>query len=193
MTIHTVVWSTPLQFVTDVTNDEREIGEHSDSAQACSPKSDRGMTRLFSPANSPYLSISNAYMLVRRSLERVVLVEPWLEHSTLVVTGYKGGGQISVRHVDIGGAEGYEGGSLDQKIRHGPFYEDKFCHYFHTLYSTLRQMHGCGLVVWDIKPPNILLDPFDLPVLADFGITEVVNTSTQRLHTSIRSTFNYMV
>jgi serine/threonine protein kinase len=42
-------------------------------------------------------------------------------------------------------------------------------------------------VVRDIKPPNILFDSFDQPVLADFGIAEVVSLST-----SIKDTFNYM-
>ena len=44
-----------------------------------------------------------------------------------------------------------------------------------------------------VRKPNILFDSFDQPVLADFGITEVVSTSTRRLHTSIRGTFNYIV
>ncbi len=86
----------------------------------------------------------------------------------------------------------YEGGSLDRKIRDGPLDADKICRYAHALCSALRQLHGCGLVVRDIKPPNILFDSFDQPVLADFGIAEVVSTATRRLPTSIKGTFNYM-
>jgi serine/threonine protein kinase len=86
----------------------------------------------------------------------------------------------------------YEGGSLDKKIRDGPLDADKICRYAHILCGALRQLHGCGLVVRDIKSPNILFDSFDQPVLADFGIAEVVSTATQGLHTGIRGTFNYM-
>jgi mitogen-activated protein kinase kinase kinase len=86
----------------------------------------------------------------------------------------------------------YEGGSLDKKIQDGPLDADKICRYAHALLCALRQLHGCGLVVRDIKPPNILFDSFDQPVLADFGIAEVVSTATRRLPTSIKGTFNYM-
>jgi mitogen-activated protein kinase kinase kinase len=86
----------------------------------------------------------------------------------------------------------YEGGSLDKRIRDGTLDADKICRYAHVLCSALRQLHGCGLVVRDIKPPNILFDSFDQPVLADFGIAEVVSTATRRLPTSIKGTFNYM-
>jgi len=86
----------------------------------------------------------------------------------------------------------YEGGSLDKRIRDGTLDADKICRYAHVLCSALRELHGCGLVVRDIKPPNILFDSFDQPVLADFGIAEVVSTATQRVPTSIKGTFNYM-
>jgi mitogen-activated protein kinase kinase kinase len=86
----------------------------------------------------------------------------------------------------------YEGGSLDKRIRDGTLDADKICRYAHVLCSALRELHGCGLVVRDIKPPNILFDSFDQPVLADFGIAEVVSTATRRLPTSIKGTFNYM-
>jgi len=86
----------------------------------------------------------------------------------------------------------YEGGSLEKKIRDGPLDTDKICSYAHALCCALGHLHGCGLVVWDIKPPNILFDSFDQPVLADFGITEVVSTAARCLPTSIKVTFNYM-
>ncbi len=85
----------------------------------------------------------------------------------------------------------YEGGSLARKITDGSLDADKIRRYSHALCQALRQLHGCGLVVRDIKPPNILFDSFDQPVLADFGIAEVVSTAT-RHHTSIKGTFSYM-
>jgi serine/threonine protein kinase len=86
----------------------------------------------------------------------------------------------------------YEGGSLDKKIRDGTLDADKICRYAHVLCSALRQLHACGLLVRDIKPPNILFDSFDQPVLADFGIAVVVSTATRRHNTSMQGTLNYM-
>ena len=34
----------------------------------------------------------------------------------------------------------------------------------HSLFRTLRQLHESGLVVQDIKPPNILIDHYNEPV-----------------------------
>ena len=62
------------------------------------------------------------------------------------------------------------------------------------LFRTLRQLHApeCGVVVRDIKPPNILLDAYDEPVLADFGIAEIMRTVSRVPQTSMKGTFNYM-
>ena len=39
-----------------------------------------------------------------------------------------------------------------------------------SLCRTLSQLHAAGVVVQDIKPQNVLLDQYDEPVFADFGI-----------------------
>jgi serine/threonine protein kinase len=46
-------------------------------------------------------------------------------------------------------------------------------------------------VLRDIKPPNILLDAYDQPVFADFGIAVFLQTTVHR-GTSIAGTWNYM-
>ena len=60
------------------------------------------------------------------------------------------------------------------------------------LCMTLEQLHEVGVVVQDIKPENILLDNFNKPVFADFGISSVVSRTTSINPTSIKGTFNYM-
>eukprot|EP00035_Acanthoeca_spectabilis_P027276 m.465989 g.465989 ORF g.465989 m.465989 type:complete len:582 (+) comp24785_c0_seq1:29-1774(+) len=62
----------------------------------------------------------------------------------------------------------------------------------HALFRTLGQLHAAGIVVQDIKPPNILLDEYDRPVLADFGISVLVSRTTRVVPTSVKGTFNYM-
>ena len=40
-----------------------------------------------------------------------------------------------------------------------------------SLCRTLAELHEAGVVVQDIKPANVLLDQYDEPVFADFGIS----------------------
>ena len=89
--------------------------------------------------------------------------------------------------------------SLDACIREAiaggsPLDEERVSTWSIKLFNTLRQLHApeCGVVVRDIKPPNILLDAYDEPVLADFGIAEIVRTMSRVPQTSMKGTLNYM-
>jgi len=62
----------------------------------------------------------------------------------------------------------------------------------HALSRTLEQLHAAGVIVKDIKPENVLMDEFGQPVLADFGISEVVTRTTRIMPTSVQGTFSYM-
>jgi hypothetical protein len=62
----------------------------------------------------------------------------------------------------------------------------------HALSRTLQQLHAAGVIVKDVKPENVLMDEFDQPVLADFGISDVVTRTTRIMPTSMQGTFNYM-
>ena len=69
--------------------------------------------------------------------------------------------------------------------------EERVRRYAESLSRTLQELHESGLVLRDIKPPNILLDAFDQPVFADFGIALFLQTTVHR-GTSIAGTWNYM-
>jgi hypothetical protein len=62
----------------------------------------------------------------------------------------------------------------------------------HTLSQTLMQLHAAGVIVKDIKPENVLMDEFGQPVLADFGISDVVTRTICIVPTNMEGTFNYM-
>ena len=69
--------------------------------------------------------------------------------------------------------------------------EERVCRYAESLSRTPQELHKRGLVLRDIKPPNILLDAYDQPVFTDFGIAVILQTSVHR-GTSIAGTWNYM-
>ena len=58
--------------------------------------------------------------------------------------------------------------------------------------TPVEQLHRAGVVVQDIKPQNVLLDAYGSPVLADFGIADVIGRTTKVMPTSVKGTFNYM-
>jgi hypothetical protein len=69
--------------------------------------------------------------------------------------------------------------------------EERVRRYAESLSRTLQELHESGLVLRDIKPPNILLDAYDQPVFADFGIAVILQNTVHR-GTSIAGTWNYM-
>lgn len=84
--------------------------------------------------------------------------------------------------------------SLKEKIDAGEFEgnQGEVRRVAHSLCRTLAQLHAAGVVLQDIKPQNVLLDQYDLPVLADFGIANVITRTTKVMPTSVQGTFNYM-
>ena len=62
----------------------------------------------------------------------------------------------------------------------------------YSLCRSLRELHDCGLVLRDVKPSNILLDAYNEPVFADFGISQIISTHQQVNDTSIKGSYAYM-
>lgn len=63
-----------------------------------------------------------------------------------------------------------EGGSLADRLRDGPVPVDKVVRYGVALGRALDAAHQHGILHLDVKPGNVLLDRWDQPQLADFGI-----------------------
>ncbi|KAG1680540.1 hypothetical protein FOA52_014987 [Chlamydomonas sp. UWO 241] len=56
----------------------------------------------------------------------------------------------------------------------------------------LGELHAKGIVAMDVKPDNILMTEFNAAVLADFGISKVLESTTSAQQSQIRGTFCYM-
>ncbi|KAG1680543.1 hypothetical protein FOA52_014990 [Chlamydomonas sp. UWO 241] len=63
----------------------------------------------------------------------------------------------------------------------------------HNIWRPLRELHDKGIVAIDVKPDNILMTEFNATVLADFGISKVLASTTSAQQTQIRGTFCYML
>jgi eukaryotic-like serine/threonine-protein kinase len=64
------------------------------------------------------------------------------------------------------------------KVLERPLSVPAAIHFGWQLCEGLEQLHGCGIVVRDLKPSNILVDVRGHLVLSDFGIAKVGDTDT---------------
>jgi serine/threonine protein kinase len=57
----------------------------------------------------------------------------------------------------------------------------------------LGELHAMGIVAMDLKPDNILMTDSDVAVLADFGISKVLEATTAATSTALgfRGTYAY--
>jgi len=64
--------------------------------------------------------------------------------------------------------------SVGKVCREGGMTEARAFRYAATLCSTLEQLHGIGIVHRDLKPDNLLLTESDELVVADFGVSKLI-------------------
>lgn len=76
----------------------------------------------------------------------------------------------------------YEGGStLDRLQRNGPLPVDDVLQWAIQVAGALETGHRAGVLHRDVKPGNILLTPYDVPVLTDFGLSIVAETQERSM------------
>jgi non-specific serine/threonine protein kinase/serine/threonine-protein kinase len=66
------------------------------------------------------------------------------------------------------------GGSLAERIARGRLGDDEVVQLGDALASALAAVHARGLVHGDVKPGNVLFTEAGVPMLADFGVAQVV-------------------
>lgn len=69
------------------------------------------------------------------------------------------------------------GGSLDDRIKYGALSQHEVAHIGRGVLAALRAAHAAGIQHRDVKPANVLLRPDGTPVLTDFGIAALRETT----------------
>ncbi len=69
------------------------------------------------------------------------------------------------------------GGSLDDRVKRGPLLPQEVAHIGRGVLAALRAAHAAGIQHRDVKPANVLLRPDGTPVLTDFGIAALQESS----------------
>ncbi len=78
-----------------------------------------------------------------------------------------------------------EGGSLASVVKSGPLDRNAMLRYLDGIASALDYAHSRGIVHRDVKPANVLLGAEDTPILADFGLAKLLESSSIKSLTGV--------
>jgi hypothetical protein len=71
-----------------------------------------------------------------------------------------------------------EGGSLSARLKRSPIDHGSALRYLQGIGEALDYAHSHGIVHRDVKPANVLLGPEDAPILADFGLVKLMESTS---------------
>ncbi|OIJ66403.1 serine/threonine-protein kinase [Streptomyces mangrovisoli] len=107
---------------------------------------------------------------------------------------------VTIHHIVDGGEGTYpwlvmelvEGGSLADRLERGPMAPHEAARLGREVLAALDAAHAAGIQHRDVKPANVLLRPDGRPVLTDFGIAAIRESTTLTATGSIIGTPDYM-
>src|ERR1700730_13354524 len=70
------------------------------------------------------------------------------------------------------------GGSLADRIQQGPIDQHSAIEFIRGIGEALDYAHSLGIVHRDVKPANVLMGPESSPILADFGLAKLMESSS---------------
>src|SRR5262249_23321540 len=85
-----------------------------------------------------------------------------------------------------------EGKTLADILHEGPLPYRRAAAYLEPVARGVHQIHDCGVVHRDLKPQNILIDPSDRPLVADFGLAKIREAAEQTQPGPCLGTPSYM-
>ncbi len=77
------------------------------------------------------------------------------------------------------------GGSLANRLNQGHVDQAAALKYLRGIAAGLDHAHGLGIIHRDVKPANVLLEKDDTPVLADFGLAKLLQSSSVKSMTGV--------
>ena len=77
------------------------------------------------------------------------------------------------------------GGNLATRVKSGPLDRAVALAYLRGIADALDYAHKHGIVHRDVKPANVLLGPDDNPILADFGLAKLMESSSIKSLTGV--------
>src|SRR5581483_5095471 len=78
-----------------------------------------------------------------------------------------------------------EGGTLAGRLRRASLSPQEALNYLRGIGSALDYAHSLGIVHRDVKPANVLIGPNDTPILADFGLAKLLQSSSIKSITGV--------